>query len=94
MFKACIGLNCARQIDWIDRRNCQLTAVPEDIFRHEASLEELLLDTNMIQELPPVSVGFARTASSMYVYINKRPHQERALGLGRAIVYVLSRCAR
>ena len=78
MFKACIGLNCARQIDWVDRRNCQLTAVPEDIFRHEASLEELLLDTNMIQELPPVSVESARTASAACMYTNKPPQQERA----------------
>ena len=54
MLKACIGLNCARQIDFIDRRNCQLQAVPDDIFRYEATLEELNLDTNAIQELPQV----------------------------------------
>ena len=57
MLKACIGLNCARQIDFIDRRNCQLQAVPEDVFRYEATLEELNLDSNMIQELPQVSYG-------------------------------------
>ena len=54
MLKACIGLNCARQIDFIDRRNCQLQAVPDDVFRYEATLEELNLDTNAIQELPQV----------------------------------------
>lgn len=54
MLKACIGLNCARQIDFIDRRSCQLSEVPEEIYRHEATLEELLLDSNAIQELPPV----------------------------------------
>lgn len=57
MLKACIGLNCARQIDFIDRRNCQLNDVPEEIYRHEATLEELLLDSNTIQELPTVSIN-------------------------------------
>lgn len=57
MLKACIGLNCARQIDFIDRRNCQLHAVPEDVFRYEATLEELNLDSNMIQDLPQVIDG-------------------------------------
>ena len=56
MLKACIGLNCARQIDFIDRRNCQLNDIPEEIYRHEATLEELLLDSNTIQELPTVSM--------------------------------------
>ena len=54
MFKACIGL---RQIDYIDRRHCSLTEIPEEIYRYERSLEELLLDFNNIQELPPVSRG-------------------------------------
>lgn len=52
MLKACIGLNCTRQIDFIDRRNFQLSEVPDEIYRHEATLEELLLDQNAIQELP------------------------------------------
>jgi hypothetical protein len=55
MLKACIGLNCARQIDYIDRRHCGLTEIPEEIYRYERTLEELLLDFNNIQELPPVS---------------------------------------
>ena len=54
MLKACIGLNCARQIDYIDRRHCNLAFVPEDIYRYERTLEELLLDYNSLQELPPV----------------------------------------
>ena len=55
MLKACIGLNCARQIDYIDRRHCSLAIIPEEIYRHERTLEELLLDTNGLQDLPPVS---------------------------------------
>ncbi len=49
----CIGLT--RQIDYIDRRHCGLLQVPDEIYRHERTLEELLLDYNNIQELPPVS---------------------------------------
>lgn len=55
MFKACIGLNCVRQIDYLDRRHCSLTEIPEEVYRYERTLEELLLDFNNIQELPPVS---------------------------------------
>lgn len=52
MLKACIGL---KQVDSIDRRHSGLTAIPEDIYRHERTLEDLILDYNGIQELPPVS---------------------------------------
>ena len=51
MLKACIGL---KQVEYIDHRHCNLAVVPEDIYRHERSLEELLLDSNGIQEFPPV----------------------------------------
>lgn len=54
MLKACIGL---KQVEFLDRRHCSLTVVPEEVYRHERSLEELLLDFNAIQELPPVSAA-------------------------------------
>lgn len=57
MLKACIGLNCARTIDFIDHRHCSLTFIPDDVYRNELTLEELLLDCNMLQELPAVSGG-------------------------------------
>ena len=57
MLKACIGLNCVRQIDYLDRRHCSLTEIPEEVYRYERTLEELLLDFNNIQDLPPVSEG-------------------------------------
>ena len=57
MFKACIGLNCARTIDFIDHRHCSLTFIPDDVYRNEQTLEDLLLDCNMLQELPAVSGG-------------------------------------
>lgn len=40
----------------LDYRHCALTQVPSDVFSYERSLEELLLDSNQISDLPPVSV--------------------------------------
>ncbi|XP_064597136.1 LOW QUALITY PROTEIN: protein scribble homolog [Liolophura sinensis] len=53
MFK-CIPLfrACNRQVEYIDRRHCNLTSVPDDVLRYTRSLEELLLDANQIRELP------------------------------------------
>lgn len=76
MLKACIGLNCARQIDYIDRRHCGLTEIPEEIYRYERTLEELLLDFNDIQELPPVSVGIPHSAPGP---ISLRPQVARGV---------------
>ena len=56
MFKACIGLNCVRTIDFIDHRHCSLTFIPDDVYRNEQTLEDLLLDCNMLQELPAVRI--------------------------------------
>ena len=46
---------CNRQVEYIDRRHCNLTAVPDDILRYTRTLEELLLDANQLRELPRVS---------------------------------------
>ncbi len=46
---------CNRQVEYIDRRHCNLTAVPDDILRYTRTLEELLLDANQLSELPRVS---------------------------------------
>ena len=59
MLKACIGL---KQVEFFDRRHCGLPGITEDIYRHERTLEELLLDFNGIQELPPVSLRFAEVS--------------------------------
>lgn len=55
MFK-CIPLfkACNRQVDYIDRRHCSLTDVPDDVLRYTRSLEELLLDANQLKDLPKV----------------------------------------
>ncbi|KAJ8321664.1 hypothetical protein KUTeg_000135 [Tegillarca granosa] len=47
LFKA-----CNRQVEYIDRRHCNLTDVPDDVMRYTRSLEELLLDANQIKDLP------------------------------------------
>ncbi|XP_052763197.1 protein scribble homolog isoform X7 [Mya arenaria] len=53
MFK-CIPIfkACNRQVEWIDRRHCNLQSVPDDVMRYTRSLEELFLDANSIRELP------------------------------------------
>ena len=56
MFK-CIPLfkGCNRQVEYIDKRHCSLSQVPDDIMRYARSLEELLLDANHLRDLPRVS---------------------------------------
>ncbi|XP_078585632.1 protein scribble homolog isoform X49 [Branchiostoma floridae x Branchiostoma japonicum] len=53
MFK-CIPLfrACNRQVEYVDKRHCNLMVVPDDIYRYARTLEELLLDGNQIRELP------------------------------------------
>uniref|UniRef100_A0A673IWM2 Protein scribble homolog n=1 Tax=Sinocyclocheilus rhinocerous TaxID=307959 RepID=A0A673IWM2_9TELE len=49
----CIPLwRCNRHVESVDKRHCSLTAVPDEIFRYNRSLEELLLDANQLRELP------------------------------------------
>ncbi|XP_074597622.1 scribble planar cell polarity protein [Brevipalpus obovatus] len=43
---------CNRQVDCVDKRHCMLSKVPDEIARYASSLEELLLDSNHIKELP------------------------------------------
>ncbi|XP_052234956.1 protein scribble homolog isoform X4 [Dreissena polymorpha] len=53
MFK-CIPIfkACNRQVEWVDRRHCNLQSVPDDVMRYTRSLEEVFLDANSIRELP------------------------------------------
>jgi protein scribble len=51
MFRACAGF-LGRRVEAIDRRHSSLVYFPEDILRHQRSLQELLLDSNQIQVLP------------------------------------------
>ncbi|XP_061569601.1 protein scribble homolog [Cololabis saira] len=49
----CIPLwRCNRHVESVDKRHCNLQAVPDEIFRYSRSLEELLLDANQLKELP------------------------------------------
>ncbi|KAM9826868.1 protein scribble homolog [Neosynchiropus ocellatus] len=49
----CIPLwRCNRHVESVDKRHCNLPAVPDEIYRYSRSLEELLLDANQLKELP------------------------------------------
>ncbi|XP_017262007.1 protein scribble homolog isoform X4 [Kryptolebias marmoratus] len=49
----CIPLwRCNRHVESVDKRHCNLKTVPDEIFRYSRSLEELLLDSNQLKELP------------------------------------------
>lgn len=51
----CIPLwRCNRHVEVIDKRHCSLLYVPDEIYRYERSLEELLLDANQLRDLPKV----------------------------------------
>ncbi|XP_075126051.1 protein scribble homolog isoform X14 [Leptodactylus fuscus] len=49
----CIPLwRCNRHVESVDKRHCSLHSVPDEIYRYSRSLEELLLDSNQLRELP------------------------------------------
>ncbi|XP_063780808.1 protein scribble homolog [Pseudophryne corroboree] len=49
----CIPLwRCNRHVESVDKRHCSLQTVPEEVYRYSRSLEELLLDSNQLRELP------------------------------------------
>lgn len=52
MFRCLLPWRCTRQVESIDRTHCSLTFVPDEVYRYDRSLEELLLDANQIKDLP------------------------------------------
>jgi len=57
---------CNRQVDYVDKRHCNLIAVPDEILRYAKTLEELLLDANQIKDLPKVASVVFYPASSQF----------------------------
>ena len=41
-------------MDYVDKRHCNLIVVPDEILRYVKTLEELMLDSNQIKDLPKV----------------------------------------
>ncbi|KAL7668809.1 hypothetical protein ACOME3_009493 [Neoechinorhynchus agilis] len=53
MFIRCLpSVFCARSLEQLDKRHCNLTHVPDDVLRHQRTLEELFLDSNQLRDLP------------------------------------------
>lgn len=52
MFKCIPFARCNRHVESIDKRHQNLTQFPDDIVRYYRTLEELLLDSNQLHELP------------------------------------------
>jgi protein scribble len=52
MFKCIPFTRCNRHVEIIDKRHQNLTSFPDDIIRYYRTLEELLLDSNQLHELP------------------------------------------
>ncbi|CAF0721438.1 unnamed protein product [Brachionus calyciflorus] len=52
MFKCIPFARCNRHVESIDKRHQNLTSFPDDIVRYYRTLEELLLDSNQLHELP------------------------------------------
>ena len=56
---------CSRHVEYVDQRHQGLERVPDDIHRYARSLEELLLDSNHIKDLPKVA-GFVHIGCWYY----------------------------
>ena len=56
-----------RHLDYLDKSHCNLQIVPDDVLRHERTLEELSLEANQLQDLPQVIKCFQiLTRSQLY----------------------------
>jgi len=51
---------CNYQVDVIDKSHCGLATVPDDILRCGRTVDELLLDSNQIRDIPKVQPGLRR----------------------------------
>ncbi|MGH0159463.1 UNVERIFIED_CONTAM: hypothetical protein FKN15_064158 [Acipenser sinensis] len=64
----CIPLwRCNRHVESVDKRHCSLQTVPEEIYRYNRSLEELLLDANQLRDLPKLDTVFSASLPHFFV---------------------------
>ena len=54
----CLGRPREVEVRSLDYRHCSLDFIPSDVFTHERTLEELLVDANQIKDLPRVGASF------------------------------------
>jgi len=72
MFK-CMPFLCNRHVEYVNKSNCNLTSVPDEVLRHASTLEELLLDNNQIRDLPKVVK--LRTLFEVFIITNRLGEQ-------------------
>ena len=53
----CLRPKIEEDVRVLDYRHCSLTDVPGEVFNFERTLEELLVDSNQIGDLPRVSIS-------------------------------------
>ena len=58
MFKCMSFAKCNRHVEAIDKRHQNLTSFPDDVIRYYRTLEELLLDSNQLHDLPKVNFNY------------------------------------
>jgi len=61
---------CNYQVDVVDKSHCGLATVPDDILRYGRSVDEILLDSNQIRDLPKVrtELGCYELRQSLQMY--------------------------
>lgn len=91
MFKCIPFARCNRHVESIDKRHQNLTSFPDDIIRYYRTLEELLLDSNQLHELPK---GFYKLTQLRKLDISDNEIEKISSEIGNFINLVEFDCNR
>jgi protein scribble len=91
MFKCIPFARCNRHVEAIDKRHQNLTSFPDDIIRYYRTLEELLLDSNQLHELPK---GFYKLTQLRKLDISDNEIEKISSEIGNFINLVEFDCNR